>query len=128
LDAEARAANEATERAKEQAYQQSINKAIQDGQRTIDQATADAGTARASAVSLRGAADAIAQRFTASEARGHACTAAASQAAARAALVLADVLKRADQRAGDLAAVADQSRARGLTCEQVYDGIAKQLR
>jgi hypothetical protein len=34
--------------------------------------------------------------------------------------VLADVFKRADQRAGDLAAIADQARARGLTCEQAY--------
>jgi hypothetical protein len=32
--------------------------------------------------------------------------------------VLADVFKRADQRAGDLAAVANQARIRGLTCEQ----------
>ncbi|PAM81011.1 hypothetical protein CES87_28095 [Pseudomonas sp. ERMR1:02] len=47
------------------------------------------------------------------------------KAAARAAMVLADVLKRADQRAGDLAEVADQARGRGMTCEQAYDGIAK---
>jgi pyridoxal/pyridoxine/pyridoxamine kinase len=125
LDAEARAANETAERAKEQAYQQSINKAVQDGQRTIDQATADAATARASAVGLRGAADAIAARLAASEASGNSCTAAASKAAARAAMVLADVLKRVDQRAGDLAEYADQARARGMTCEQAYDGISK---
>lgn len=35
--------------------------------------------------------------------------------------VLADVLGRADQRAGELAAVADESRIRGLTCERAYD-------
>jgi len=122
-DAEARAANEATERAKEQAYQQSINKAVQDGQRIIDQATADAVTARASADSLRGAADAIAASLAASESSGNSCTAAASKADARYAAMLADVLKRADQRAGDLAEVADQARARGVTCEQAYDGI-----
>jgi len=46
-------------------------------------------------------------------------------AAARAAAVLADVLKRADQRAGDLAEVADQARARGVTCEAAYGAIAK---
>jgi hypothetical protein len=40
-------------------------------------------------------------------------------------MVLADVFKRADQRAGDLAEVADQARARGVTCEQAYDGVAK---
>ncbi|WP_404942979.1 DUF2514 family protein [Pseudomonas sp. GW456-L15] len=41
------------------------------------------------------------------------------------AMMLADVLKRADQRAEDLAATADQRGARGVTCERAYDGIAK---
>ncbi|MCF5103956.1 DUF2514 family protein, partial [Pseudomonas proteolytica] len=59
----------------------------------------------------------------ASQAGGHSCTAAASQAATRAVMVFADVLKRADQRAGDLAADADQSRGRGVTCERAYDGL-----
>ncbi|CAI8821807.1 DUF2514 domain-containing protein [Pseudomonas sp. IT-P100] len=125
LDAKALAANEAAERAKEQARQLSINKAIQDGQRTIDQATADAVAARASADSLRGAADALAARLAASQAGGHSCTAAASKAASRAALVLADLLKRSDERSGNLAVYADQSHGRGVTCEQVYDGISK---
>ncbi|VVO86858.1 DUF2514 family protein [Pseudomonas fluorescens] len=124
-DAEARATNEAAERTREQAYQQSINKAVQDGQRIIDQATADAAAARATADSVRGAADTLASRLAASEASGDSCTAAASEAAAHAAMVLADVFKRADQRAGDLAEVADQARARGVTCEQAYEGIAK---
>lgn len=125
LDAKALAANEAAERAKEQARQLSINKAIQDGQRTIDQATADAAAARASADSLRGAADALAARLAASQAGGNSCTAAASKAAANAALVLADLLKRSDERAGNLADYADQSRVRGVTCEQAYDSLGK---
>ncbi|MCP1446159.1 pyridoxal/pyridoxine/pyridoxamine kinase [Pseudomonas sp. GGS8] len=124
-DAEAKALNEAAERTKEQARQLSINKAMQDGQQIIDQATADAAAARASADSLRGAADTLAARLAASQTSGNSCTAAASQAATRAAMVLADVLKRADQRAGELAEVADQARARGVTCEQAYDGISK---
>lgn len=117
--------NETRERAKEQARQLSINKAIQDGQRTIDQATADAAAARASADSLRGAADTLAARLAASQAGGNSCTAAASQAAARAAMVLADVLKRVDERAGSLADYADQSHGRGVTCEQAFDGLGK---
>ncbi|PVZ56626.1 DUF2514 domain-containing protein [Pseudomonas sp. B1(2018)] len=127
-DADDRAAaleNASRERAKEQAYQQSINKAVQDGQRIIDQATADAAAARASADGVRRAADDLARRLAASEAGGNSCTAAASKAATRAAAVLADVLKRADQRAGDLAAIADQARARGVTCEQAYDGLIR---
>ena len=122
-DERARADNEAAERTKEQARQQSINKAIQDGQRTIDQAMADAATARASADGLRGAVDDLTHRLAASQSSDHSCTAAASQAATRAAMVLADLFKRADQRAGDLAADADQSRGRGVTCEQTYEGV-----
>ncbi|MFS1292002.1 DUF2514 family protein [Pseudomonas piscis] len=52
---------------------------------------------------------------------------AASAAVTRAALVLAELFKRADERAGDLAAYADQSRGRGVTCEQAYDAIAGNL-
>ena len=124
-DAQAKAENEAAARTREQAYQQSINKAVQDGQRTIDQATADASAARASADGLRGAADALAARLAASQAGGHSCTAAASQAATRAVMVLADVFKRVDQRAGDLAADADQSRGRGVTCETAYIALGE---
>ncbi|MHC8366310.1 DUF2514 family protein [Pseudomonas sp. ZT5P21] len=124
-DARARDDNEAAERSKEQARQLSINKAIQDGQQIIDQVTADAVASRATAHSMREAADNLAGRLAAREASGNSCTAAASKAAARAAVVLADVLKRADQRAGDLAEVADQARARGVTCEQAYDGLSK---
>jgi len=123
---EARALNEDAERAKEQACQQSINKAVQDGQRIIDQATADAAAARASADGVQLAADNLARRLATSEASANSCTAAASKAAARAAAVLADVFKRADPRTGDLAAMADQARARGLTCEQAYISLREQ--
>ena len=124
LDADAKALNESTERAKEQARQQTINKVIQDGQKVIDQAFADAAASRDDR-SLRDAADETAGRVAASQAGGHSCTAAASQAATRAVMVFADVLKRADQRAGDLAADADQSRGRGVTCERAYDGLGQ---
>ncbi|WP_039792782.1 DUF2514 family protein, partial [Pseudomonas agarici] len=77
-DASAKAVNEAAQRVREQAYQQSINKAIQDGQQIIDKANADAAAARASADSLRGAADKLTARLSASNASGNSCTAAAS--------------------------------------------------
>ncbi|QJI20325.1 MULTISPECIES: DUF2514 family protein [unclassified Pseudomonas] len=121
-DAAATALNESIERAKEQSRQQTINKVIQDGQKVIDQAYADAAASRDDR-SLRDAADATAGRFAASQVGGHSCTAAASQAATRAVMVFADVLKRADQRAAELASTADQSRARGVTCERAYDGL-----
>lgn len=124
-DAQAARDNEAAERAKEQARQQSINKAVQDGQQIIDRATADADAARASAGSLQLEIDKLAHRLTASQGSGNSCTTAASQAATRAVLVLADMFKRADKRAGDLAGYADQSRGRGVTCEQAFDGLSK---
>ena len=124
-DADAALSNEAAERVKEQARQQSINKVIQDGQKVIDQAVADANAARAAADGVRGAADSLAARLATSQSSSNSCTAAASQAATRAAMVLADVLKRADQRAGELAEIADQARARGVTCEQAYDGLSR---
>ena len=122
-DKQAWALAEAEERSKEQAHQQQMNKAILDGQKIIDRAVADAAAARAD-LSLRDEADRSASRIT-SPAGGHSCTAAASAAASRVALVLADVLKRADERAGDLAADADQSRGRGATCEQAYTALTE---
>ena len=115
---------ERDEREKEQARQNSISKAVQDGQRKIDQAATDAVTARAAADSLQRAVDDLTERLKRT-ASSNSCTAAASAAATRTALVLADVFKRADARAGDLAADADQSRSRGVTCEQAYDSLAR---
>lgn len=37
--------------------------------------------------------------------------------------LLAELFRRADQRAGELAAIADQARIRGLTCEAAYDAL-----
>ncbi len=41
--------------------------------------------------------------------------------------VLADVFGRADRRAGELAAIADERRIRGLTCEAAYDKARQAL-
>ena len=121
-DKQAWAIDERAERDKEQARQNSINKAVQDGQRKIDSAVADAVTARATAGSLQRAVDDLTERLKRT-ASSNSCTAAASAAATRATLVFAELFKRADARAGDLAADADQSRSRGVTCEQAYDGL-----
>ncbi|MGO0684792.1 DUF2514 domain-containing protein [Pseudomonas fulva] len=45
------------------------------------------------------------------------------QAATRAAMVLSDLLARADARAGELAKAYDQSRIAGEQCEREYDGM-----
>ena len=124
-DEAALATNEAAERAKEQSRQQAINKVVQNGQALIDTAAAAVTAANRESDRLRSAADGLASRIAAGQAGGNSCTAAASQAATRAVMVFADVLKRADQRAGDLAATADQSRGRGVTCERAYDGLGQ---
>ncbi|WP_412139149.1 DUF2514 family protein [Erwinia tracheiphila] len=39
--------------------------------------------------------------------------------------MLADLFRRADKRAGELAGEADEARARGLACEAAYDSISR---
>ncbi|MEE3504818.1 DUF2514 family protein [Pseudomonas sp. 10C3] len=56
---------------------------------------------------------------------GHSTTATGSPPTNRAAMVLSDLLTRANQRAADLASLADRSRIAGLACEQAYDGIGQ---
>ncbi|HIC7208530.1 DUF2514 family protein [Burkholderia stabilis] len=80
-------------------------------------ALADAFAARAAAGSLQQRVDqliAAARNPTAS---------AGSPAAGDALDLLADVLGRADQRAGDLAEYADRARIAGQQCERDYDAL-----
>jgi hypothetical protein len=41
-------------------------------------------------------------------------------------MVLADLLSRADERAGELAAAYDRARASGLACERAYQSLVKE--
>ena len=50
------------------------------------------------------------------------------QAATRAAMVLSDLLARADERAGELAKAYDQARIAVRQCEAEYDSLASGLR
>ena len=84
-------------------------------------ALADSGRARAVDARnrmQRDLADYITHHRAAAQAR-----AAAGQCAPDAAPadLLADMLRRADDRAGELAHVADTARVRGLACERAYD-------
>lgn len=120
-DQQAAVAFEARERAEEQRRQQSINKVIEDGQRNIDQVHADASAAADQRV--RDSSAKYAGRVAAAEAGRDSCTAAASQAAAQHARVLAELLGEVDRLAGVYAEAADESRVRGLACEAAYDGV-----
>lgn len=120
-DQQAAAAFEARERAAEQRYQQNINKVLENGQRNIDQVRANASAAADQRV--RDAGIQYANRIAAAEADRDSCTAAAGQAAAQHARVLAELLGEADRLAGVYAEAADESRVRGLACEAAYEGI-----
>ena len=89
---------------------------------------ADRDRALTSERSLRKQLDAIAQRYRALVAAGADSPAAGQQPPAGDAIgVLADVLGRADQRAGELADFADRAHAAGLACERDYDAARAAL-
>ncbi|QXI49175.1 DUF2514 domain-containing protein [Pseudomonas anuradhapurensis] len=50
------------------------------------------------------------------------------QAATRAAMVLSDLLARADERAGELAKAYDRARIAGQQCERAYDALSNRAR
>ena len=84
-------------------------------------AVADDGRARALAARNRlqhDLADYLTQHRAAAQARAAADQCAPDTAPAD---LLADMLRRADDRAGELAHVADTARVRGLACERAYD-------
>ena len=122
-DSQAAELNEAAERAKEQARQQAINKVVQNGQALIDTAAAAVAAANRESDRLRSAADGLASRIAASQVGGNSCTAAASTAATRAVMVLADVFKKSVRRNTELAETADSAIARGEVCEAAYSAL-----
>lgn len=90
-------------------------------------AAADAGRARAVDARnrlQRELADYLTQHRAAAQARAAAGQCAPDTAPAD---LLADMLRRADDRAGELAHVADTARARGLACERAYDSARNMI-
>ena len=89
------------------------------------QSTAVAQTDAAAATVSSGGVQLAATKLAAgpSSCSGHSAATAGSSPANHAAMVLSDLLTRADKRAADLAALADKSRIAGLACEASYDGL-----
>ena len=85
---------------------------------------ADAGAAGADAAGQRLQHDAAALAATVSCPATDTAAIARGQAATRAAMVLSDLLARADARAGELAKAYDLARVAGMQCEREYDGLA----
>lgn len=85
-----------------------------------DTARGDARTAAAAADGLRAR---VAELLAGARAAGHSATAVGSATTGDPFGVLADVLERADRRAGILAEYADAARIAGLACERSYEAL-----
>lgn len=95
-------------------------------QESADAAHIQAQVDRAAADRARRAGDELRQRLAAVQASGRPGDPSAAgecSAAWQAVDLLADVLRRADTRAGDLAAYADSARTAGEACERAYIGL-----
>ncbi|RQM76209.1 DUF2514 domain-containing protein [Aeromonas jandaei] len=113
-----RADAELAAREAEQRRQADIEKVRQDAEKQIANAERDAVAADAVAVGLREQAGRLAER--ASQCASHSGSAQSGDAAGQSAVVLADLLGRADARAGELAKAYDRARAAGLACQRAY--------
>lgn len=95
-------------------------------QEAADAAHLQAQANRAAADRARRAADELRERVAALQANGRAADPAAAgkcEAAWQAVDLLADVFRRSDARAGELAAYADAARTAGEACERAYIGL-----
>ncbi|MGV2703441.1 UNVERIFIED_CONTAM: DUF2514 domain-containing protein [Aeromonas salmonicida] len=121
--ATARADAEIAARDAEQRRQADIDKVRQDAEQHIANAEKDAAAADDAAVGLREQARRLALR--ASQCASHSDTAQSGDAAGQSAVVLADLLSRADARAGELARAYDRARASGLACQRAYRSLTQ---
>lgn len=110
-------ANRAEEERRVAAQQEAVN----DANTKIQKATADAGAARDTAARLRARVDALIA--SGRESRCDPAAAAAGPSTDDAIGVLADVLSRADARAGLLADFADRTHIAGQACERSYNSL-----
>ncbi|MBD8235681.1 DUF2514 family protein [Pseudomonas fluorescens] len=106
-------------RQEEQRRQASVNKEASDAREQNKVAAVDAGAADAAGDRLH----VEASKFAAT-ACGNPGSAQRGASAIRAAMVLSDLLQRADKRAGELASAYDRARIAGLTCERSYDSLS----
>ena len=106
-------------RQEEQRRQAFVNKEASDAREKNKAATVDAVAADAAGDRLH----VEAGKFAAT-ACGDPGVAQRGASATRAAMVLSDLLQRADKRAGELAAAYDRARIAGLTCEASYNSLS----
>ncbi|WP_346395988.1 DUF2514 domain-containing protein [Pseudomonas syringae] len=108
-------------RTEEQRRQKAANQVANDARQEQTAALTDASVADAAGDRLRLEAGKLAA--TASCVPGDPRAAERGKAATRAAMVLSDLLGRADARAGELAKAYDESRIAGLACERSHKSL-----
>ena len=118
-----RAASEA-ERLKESARVIALERVIHEQSASIESAQSDAVAARRAASGLRDKVNRLAA--TAGSCSPNTGPSTASHATDSAAVVLADVLVRIDERAGELAEFATRAHLAGKICEASYDAMRGQ--
>lgn len=106
--------------------QQKIEEVQQHAEQQLARNESDRNAADAAFASLHKRAEQLASR--AGNCPSHATVAPGSKAGSSASVVLADVLRRADERAGELAAAYDRSRTAGLACEEAYAALTGRSR
>lgn len=107
-------------RIEEQRRQSVVNKEASDAREQNKAAAVDAGAADAAGDRLH----VEAGKFAA-DACGDSGASQRGASATRAAMVLSELLQRADKRAGELAAAYDRARIAGLTCERSFDSMGR---
>ena len=111
-------------REEEQRRQSAIDKVRQDAEQQISRAESDALAANAVAAGLHEQARRVAARTN--QCAGDPAAAQSGPTVGQPAVVLADLLSRADARAGELARAYDRARASGLACERAYHSLISQ--
>ncbi|UIA86022.1 DUF2514 domain-containing protein (plasmid) [Erwinia tracheiphila] len=122
-DATALAKRQTETRNEEQRRQNEINEIQDRAAQRLAVVQADASTARAAADRLHNSAEILARRLADRERTCGAGTPGRSEAETSGAVLLAELFRRADARAGELAAAADEARTRGLACENAYNAL-----
>ncbi|MGR7280855.1 DUF2514 family protein [Klebsiella aerogenes] len=125
-DAVAIARQQTENREEEQRRQREVDAIEKQSREQLAAVTADADRARDTAERLHSETKKLAARLAARERACRAGTAGDRQADATGSELLAELFRRADQRAGELAAIADQARSRGLSCEAAYAALSKE--
>jgi hypothetical protein len=112
-------------REEEQRRQGEIDAIREKAEQELAVVKADVNSARAAADRLHDKSAQLARSLASCERACHTKTAGTSPPNGNSAIILAELFRLADERAGILAEYADNARARGLACEAAYDALCQ---